>query len=111
MIFVYITCQNKKEAQKIGQALVKEKLAGCANYWPIESIYHWPSSVKATEGKQGKLVKDKEFVLLVKTRKNKFQKIEAKVKKLHSYQVPCIIALPVSKISQKYFHWLKGEIK
>ncbi len=85
----------------MGWVLVKKKLAGCVNYWPIESIYHW----------QGKLVKDKEFILIVKTVKSKFGQIEAKVKKLHSYQVPCIIALPVSKISQKYFNWLKGEIK
>lgn len=111
MIFVYITCQNKKEAQKIGRALVKGKLAACVNFWPVESIYRWPSSVKATEGKQGKLVKDKEFALIVKTLKRNFDKVKKRIEVLHSYQVPCICAIPISKVSQKYFHWLKGEIK
>lgn len=98
MIFVYITCQSKKEAEKIGQALVKEKLAGCINYWPIESIYYW----------NGKLVKDKEFVLIIKTLKKNFNKIEKRVKALHSYQAPCVCAIPISKVNQKYFNWLKN---
>lgn len=98
MIFVYITCQNKKEAQKIGQVLVKEKLTVCVNWWPIESIYWW----------QGKIVRDKEFALIVKTLKRNFDKVKKRVEALHSYQVPCICAIPISKVSQKYFHWLKG---
>ena len=74
MIFVYITCQDKKEAQKIGQALVKERLAGCVNYWPIESVYHW----------RGKLAKDKEFVLIVKTLESKLAKVHKAINILHS---------------------------
>ncbi len=101
MIFVYITCKDKKEAQKIGQALVKERLAGCVNYWPIESVYHW----------RGKLAKDKEFVLIVKTLESKLAKVEIKVKKLHSYEVPCIAVLPVAKINKEYLNWLKEEVK
>lgn len=100
VIFVYIACKNKKEAQKIGKALVKEKLAGCINFWPIESIYRW----------KGKLVKDKEFALVVKTLKKNFGKIEKRVKALHSYQVPCICAIPISKVNQKYFKWLKESV-
>lgn len=99
MIFIYITCKDKTEAQKIGETLVKEKLAACVNFWPIQSIYRW----------HRKIVKDKEFILVVKTLKSKFRKIEARVKELHSYQVPCLVGLAVSKISQKYFNWLKRE--
>lgn len=109
MIFVYITCKNKKEAQKIGQVLVKEKLAACVNWWPIESIYWW-SSAKAAEGKQSTLVEDKEFVLIVKTLEKNFEKIKRRVKTLHSYQVPCICAIAISRVNQEYFNWLKGEI-
>lgn len=101
MIFVYLTCKNRKEAQKIGQILIKEELAACVNFWPIESIYKW----------QGKIVQDKEIALIVKTLERNFDKIEKRVKELHSYQTPCIVALPVNKINQKYFNWLKGELK
>jgi len=101
MIFVYITCKNKKEAQKIGQALVKERLAGCVNFWPIDSVYWW----------NGKIIKDKEVVLIIKTLKSKFQEIETRIKKMHSYKIPCIVSLPINKISQKYFNWLKKEIE
>lgn len=101
MIFVYVTCANQKEAQKIGLALVKEKLAACVNFWPSGSIYNW----------RGKTIKDKEFVLLAKTLKENFEKIEKRIKELHSYRVPCIVALPIDKVSRLYFNWLKKEMK
>jgi len=99
MIFIYTTCKDKKEARKIGEILVEEKLAACINYFPIESIYHW----------QGKIVKDKEFVLLVKTLKNNFQKAEKRVKQLHSYEIPCIVALPIVRSSKNYYNWAKKQ--
>lgn len=98
---VYVTCANQKEAQKIGLALVKEKLAACVNFWPVKSIYRW----------HGKVVKDKEFVLLCKTLKENFEKTEKRVKELHSYRVPCVVALSVNRVSRLYFNWLKKEIK
>lgn len=64
MIFVYSTFPNKKEAKEIGKGLVKNKLAACVNIFPIESIYHW----------QKKIVKDKEFAVIIKTRKENFKK-------------------------------------
>ena len=51
MIFIYIVCKNKEEAKKIGLYLVKQRLAACCNIFPIESIYHWSSSAKASEDK------------------------------------------------------------
>lgn len=101
MIFIYITCPNKKEAQKIGRILVEKRLVGCVNISPIDSVYQW----------QGKVVKDKEVVLIAKTLKKNFKKVEATVKKMHSYQVPCICALPIIKVNQKYLKWLKKETK
>ena len=64
MIFIYITFPNKKEAEKVGLFLVKERLAACSNIFPIESIYRW----------QGKIVKEKEEVLIVKTLKKNLRK-------------------------------------
>lgn len=101
MIFIYITCPNKKEARKIGQTLLRARLVACVNIFPMESAYWW----------QGQIVQDKEVVLIAKTLKKNFRKVESQVKKLHSYQVPCLVALPASQVSQKYFYWLKKEIK
>ena len=101
MIFVYIICQNKKEAKKIGLTLVKKRLAACCNIFPIESFYRW----------QKKIVKDKEVVLIVKTLKRNFKKIEKEVKKLHSYTTPCILEIPIKRVNLGYLNWLKKEIK
>lgn len=101
MIFIYITCANKKEANKIGLVLLKARLAACVNIFPIESAYWW----------EGKITKDKEVVLIVKTLRKNFREIEIQVKKIHSYKTPCLCALPVVKVNEKYFQWLKKEVK
>jgi periplasmic divalent cation tolerance protein len=101
MIFIYITCPNKKEAQKIGRALLEARLVACVNIFPVESAYWW----------QNKITKDKEVVLLLKTLKKNFKKIESLVQKIHSYQVPCLCALSIIKVNKEYFNWLKKEIK
>jgi periplasmic divalent cation tolerance protein len=100
MIFVYITCKNKKEAEKIGLVLIEEKLAACVNYFPIGSIYRW----------QEKIIKDKEFILIIKTRDENFEAVEKRIGELHSYKIPCIVALPVSKVAKNYFNWLGEQI-
>jgi periplasmic divalent cation tolerance protein len=101
MILIYIVCKNKTEAKKIGLVLVKKRLAACCNIFPIESIYWWNK----------KVVKDREVVLIVRTLKKNFRKIEKAVKKLHSYTVPCILEIPIKRVNSKYLDWLKKEIK
>ncbi len=101
MIFIYIICKNKKEAKKIGLVLIKKKLAACCNIFPIESIYRWNK----------KIVKDKEAVLIVKTLKKNFRKVEKEVKRLHSYTVPCILEIPLTQGSEDYLNWAEREIK
>lgn len=101
MVFIYTTCKDKKEAKKIGEILVKEKLAACVGYYPIESTYYW----------KNKFVIDKEYALLIKTVKKNFQKIEKRTKELHSYEVPCIVGYPIVKSSRDYFNWVKKETK
>lgn len=120
MILIYITCPNKKEAQKIGRTLIREHLAGCVNIFPIESIYLWPSSAstsvkttedkKATEDKKKKITEDKEIVLIAKTLKKNFKKVEERVKKIHSYKTPCILGIPVTNVSKDYLKWVEGEV-
>lgn len=102
MIFIYIICKNKDEAERIGSHLIEKRLAACVNIFPvIESIYRW----------KGKIVKDKEAVLIVKTSKNNFQKVEMEVKKIHSYSVPCILGIPIGRGNKDYLNWLEKEIR
>ena len=101
MIFIYITCKDKKEAEKIGLDLVKKRFAACCNIFPIKSIYRW----------ENKIVNDKEVVLIVKTLKKNFKKIEKEVKRLHSYKVPCILEIPIARGNKDFLSWLEKEIK
>ncbi len=100
MILTYITCKNKKEAEKIANHLLKNKLIACANIFPINSLYKW----------KGKLQKDKEFVLIAKSIKTKAKQVENAVKKIHSYDIPCIIQKEVTA-NKEYVRWIQDEIK
>jgi periplasmic divalent cation tolerance protein len=101
-IIIYITTGSVNEAKKIGRALVEEKLAACSNIIsPIRSIYSW----------QGKICDDKEALMVLKTRKQLFKQIVKRVEKLHSYDVPEIIAMPIIEGSSKYLSWLNEETK
>jgi periplasmic divalent cation tolerance protein len=96
MIFIYSTFPNKKEAGAIGEELVQKRLAACVNFFSIDSIYFW----------QGKLVKDKEFAAIFKTKKENFRKVEKFILENHSYDTPCIIEIPVGRVTKKYLSWL-----
>ena len=96
-IIVCSTFSSLKEARQIAQTLVKEKLAACANISsPVESIYVW----------KNKLCKEKEFLIQLKTTTQKYPTLEKRLKSLHSYEVPEIIALPVLKGNSHYLEWI-----
>lgn len=99
-VFIYITNPTKKEAKKIAKHLLEKRLIACANIFSVNSLYWW----------EKKIVDDNEFILIAKTTKESFGKVEREVKKIHSYKIPCIIKIPVSS-NKKYFNWLKREIK
>jgi periplasmic divalent cation tolerance protein len=97
-IVVFITASDEDEAAKIAKALVESRLAGCVNIIKdIRSIYSW----------QGKIENEKEVLMIVKTQKALFNSLMKKVKELHSYTVPEIIALPIITGSEDYLKWLK----
>ncbi len=97
-IVVLITCGSEEEAMKIANALVEEHLAACVNLVsPIRSIYRW----------KGKIWDEKEWLLIIKTQKQRFEELEKKVKFLHSYSVPEIISLPIVEGSSSYLNWLE----
>jgi len=97
-IVIFITAPNEDEAARIARSLVEARLAACANIVRnIRSIYTW----------QGKIQDDSEVLMIVKTRKGLFSAVSGKVKELHSYDVPEIIALPIMDGSPDYLNWLK----
>jgi periplasmic divalent cation tolerance protein len=97
-IVVFITASNEDEAARIAKALVEAKLAGCVNIIKnIRSIYSW----------QGKVEDETEVLMIVKTQKSLFDSLMKKVKELHSYTVPEIIAMPIVKGSEDYLKWLR----
>jgi periplasmic divalent cation tolerance protein len=98
-IVVYITAPNEDEAVKISKALVEGRLAGCVNMVRgIRSIYMW----------EGKTEDDTEVLLIAKTQRQHFESLKNRVRELHSYTVPEIIALPIIEGSEDYLTWLKG---
>jgi len=101
-IVVLVTCGSEEEGLRIGQTLVEERLAACVNLLsPIRSIYRW----------EGKICDEKEWLLIIKTKKERFEELEKKVKSLHSYSVPEIIGLPIVVGSSSYLQWLKEMTK
>ncbi len=99
MSIVYITCKNKKEAEKVSLYLLKKRHIACANIIPIKSMYWW----------ENKIVRDNECLIIGKTNKKNFKDILREVKKLHSYKIPCI--LRVDAVADKdYQTWVDKEL-
>ncbi len=101
MELIYVVCSSVQEAKLIGKSLVDERLCACVNIIPgMESIYHW----------DGKIVEDKEVVLLIKTLKGTFDKISLKVKELHSYDVPSIFSIETLNVDVEYLKWIEASV-
>ncbi len=96
---VLVTAGSEEEAAKIARALVEERLAACVNIVPkIRSVYRWG----------GKIEDDAEALLLIKTSETSLPALEERVRALHSYDVPEVIAIKLDRGSQPYLDWL-GE--
>ena len=101
-IVVFVTCGSEEEGLKIANALVEGRLAACVNLIsPIRSIYRW----------EGKVWDETEWLLIIKTQKERFEELERKVKSLHSYSVPEIIGLTIVEGSSSYLNWLAEMTK
>ncbi len=99
---VLVTCCSRREARRIARILISEKLAACVNILstPVESIYRW----------KGKIETAREFLLLVKTSRRHLPALERRVRALHSYDVPEILALPIAHGSAGYIAWLADSL-
>jgi periplasmic divalent cation tolerance protein len=99
-ISVFITAPNEEEAAGISRTLVGERLAACVNIIrPVRSIYRW----------QGRVEDEQEVLMIVKTKKSLFERLQTRVKELHSYKVPEIIGIPLAEGSKEYLDWLGAE--
>jgi periplasmic divalent cation tolerance protein len=99
-IIVFVTCKSKPEAEKIARALLKEKLIACANLIaPVHSLFHW----------QGKIEEAEECLMVLKSRCDLFDALAQRLRGLHSYEVPEILAVPVVAGSEAYLGWM-GEV-
>lgn len=101
-IIILVTCGSKKEALLIAKKLLNERLIACANIIDnIESFFWWKE----------KLDKARESLIIIKTVKKNFNKIERRIKQLHAYELPEIIALPLVKGEGDYLKWIDKYIK
>ncbi|MCT7602261.1 divalent-cation tolerance protein CutA [Aliarcobacter butzleri] len=98
-IIIQTTCSSEEEAENIAKILIEEKFAACVQLSQIKSFYNWDNQ----------FCSDKETLLSIKTRKKHFKKIKSKIKELHSYDVPEIIQLDISKSSKKYLKFIKDN--
>lgn len=97
---VFITARDEAEAAALARALVGARLAACVNIVKnIRSIYSW----------QGNLQDDREVLMIVKTQKKLFESLYAKVKELHSYEVPEVIGIPIAVGSEDYLRWIQDS--
>ena len=101
-MFFYITCDNIKEAKKISSILLKKKLIACANIFnDIQSVFFWKNKVNFS----------KEVIIMGKTTKKLQSKIISEVKKIHSYDVPCIIFSKISSGNKDFLNWISDSTK
>ena len=102
-IIVLVTCGSMKEAKGLAGALVEARLAACANIFsaPMESVYRW----------KGRIERAKEFLLLVKSTRKRFPALRREIERLHSYDMPEIIALPIVDGATGYLRWLGESVQ
>ena len=100
-IVVLSTASTAAEAETIARRLVDDRLAACVNVVTgVKSFYRW----------KGKIEKSPEWLLVIKSSRGRFEQLRAALEKLHSYDVPEVIALPVVEGTKNYLHWMEGEL-
>ncbi len=98
--FIYVTVANQDEARKIAKAVVEERLAACANIIPgVESVYWWQGEVRSYS----------ESVVILKTDSARVEVLTAKINQLHSYDVPCVVALAIQGGNDDFLNWISKE--
>jgi periplasmic divalent cation tolerance protein len=100
-IVVFVTVGSSAEGEHLSRALVEGRLASCVSrVKSVQSIYRW----------EGKVEESEEELLIIKTKRELFDRLKKKVSDLHSYSVPEIIALPILEGSEEYLKWLEAQL-
>ena len=101
-IVVLMTAASYDEASRIAEALVGERLAACVQILPeMQSVYRW----------QGGVQREKEILFLAKTVASRFDELENRVRAMHSYETPEVVAISVADVSAPYLKWLLSEVR
>lgn len=101
VLWVWVTAADAAEARRIGRAVVEERLAACANLLPGHvAIYRW----------EGELREDPESALVLKTTAGRFEALRARIRALHSYDLPAILALPAAAGDADFLAWVRGQV-
>jgi periplasmic divalent cation tolerance protein len=100
MVFIYTTCQNMEEAQKLGGLIISKKIAACVDFWPISSCYNWEGGIQCVS----------QVMLLITTFETKLEEINKIISENHTYSVPLIAGVDVRRINHPYKEWMMGEI-
>ena len=100
--FIYITVGNFDEAKRIGRKLLEERLVACVNMIDrMHSMYWWNDAIQ----------EDQEIILIAKTTRPQVQAVIDRVTELHSYEIPCIVSLPVLDGNPAFLEWIEKEVK
>jgi periplasmic divalent cation tolerance protein len=100
-IVVFSTCDSQKQAADLAHHLVEQRLAACVNVLPgVQSVYRWKDAVEDAP----------EWLLVIKSRRDLFDALRAEIQKLHTYEVPEVLAIPVVDGSEAYLRWLDREL-
>jgi periplasmic divalent cation tolerance protein len=101
-ILVLSTCATEVDAERLARALLDTRLAACVNVVPgVRSFYRW----------KGKIESELEFMLIIKTSRDLFPALRAEIEKLHPYEVPELLALPVLAGAENYLSWLQANLR
>ncbi len=99
---ILVTAGSREEGERIAEALVGEQLAACVNVvGPVRSIYRWENAIQ----------RDDEWLLIIKAPTSQFEPLAARVRALHSYQTPEVIALPITAGTDSYLEWLRNATR
>lgn len=101
-LLVYMTAASLEEAQRIARHVVDRRLAACANILPaVQSLYHWKGAVEEAT----------ETVCILKTENDRFEALREAIVSMHSYETPCVVALPISAGHEDFLRWLHVETR
>lgn len=101
-IVVLVNCSTSDEAKNIGKYLVEQRLAACVNIIPMMQSWYWW---------EDKVTQDNEVLIIIKTSRKKFSKLEKEVVRLHSYAVPEVVALQIVEGSSNYLNWIDSSLQ